>query len=84
MNDVNARSVFRRNLNAQIKRADIKRTTLSKLTGASAGQVNRWTEGSLMPTWREFCRIMDIFGISDKQMLGTPISENSYNIRFKS
>ena len=64
-------------------RASMKRVTLAKLAGVSVSQVNRWTDGDLMPTWHQFQRLMDIFGVEDERLLGTSISESSYTKRFK-
>lgn len=83
MNHMERQARFRRQLNAQIKRADIKRVTLGKLTGANVGQVNRWTEGSLMPTYHQFQRLLEIFDIEDEYLVGTSVSEKSYNQMFK-
>ena len=77
------RARFRRQLNAQIKRAEIKRVTLSKLTGANVGQINRWTDGSLMPTYLQFQRLLAIFGVEDEYLLGTSVNEKRYNQMFK-
>lgn len=83
MNDVQCRAVFRKNLNRRIKTVGIKNVTLAKLAGVSASQAARWCEGGLMPTWSQFQRLLDIFGIESEQLLGTPISEHSYTARFK-
>lgn len=83
MNDVQCRANFRKKLNGHIARCSMKRVTLAKLAGVSVSQVNRWTDGDLMPTWHQFQRLMDIFGVEDEQLLGTSISESSYNKRFK-
>ena len=83
MNNMERKSLFRRHLNAQIKRADIKMLTLSKLTGANVGQINRWTDGSLMPTYSQFQRLLEIFGVESEYFLGTTVSEKAYNQMFK-
>lgn len=83
MNDQQARVQFRRVLNQQIRRVDVKVSTLAKLVGVSNSQVTRWMQGDLMPDWRQFNRLLDIFNISDEYILGNSISENAYNKRFK-
>lgn len=83
MNDVQCRAIFRKKLNGLLDRSSMKRVTLAKLAGVSVSQVNRWSDGDLMPTWHQFQRLMDIFGVEDEQLLGTSISESSYNKRFK-
>lgn len=83
MNHAKAQDQFRRLLLVQMKRTDIKRATLSKLTGASVGQINRWTDGSLMPTYQQFRRLLEIFGIEDAYLLGNSVSEHAYNRMFK-
>lgn len=83
MNDMQVRAHFRKMLNIKIKACAIKNVTLAKLTGAGASQVNRWMDGSLMPTYREFVRLCQIFGAEDEYLLGTSISESSYERRFK-
>ena len=83
MNDVQCRAVLRKKLNGLIDRSSMKRVTLAKLSGVSVSQVNRWTDGDLMPTWHQFQRLMDIFGVEDERLLGTSISESSYTKRFK-
>ena len=49
----------------------------------SVSQLNRWTEGNLMPTWKQFNRLTEIFGVDDEKFLGTSVSERSYVSRFK-
>lgn len=83
MNDMQARAHFRKMLNIKIKGCSIKNVTLAKLTAASASQVNRWMDGSLMPTYHQFDRLCQIFGVEDEYLLGTSISESSYERRFK-
>ena len=83
MNDVQARAMFRNKLNNRIKACAIKVVTLAKLTGASTSQVNRWADGHLMPTYREFTRLCQIFGVEDEYFLGNSTSEGSYVRRFK-
>lgn len=83
MNDTQARALFRRRINEQVRRVHMKKETLSKLTGASVSQVNRWMEGNLMPTYRQFQRVLEIFGIEDSYVLGNSTSENSYTRRFE-
>ena len=83
MNKVQAQAMFRSKLSSQIKRTDIKRTTLSKLTGANVGQINRWLDGSLMPTYHQFQRIQEVFGVDDEYLIGSSTSERSYEKQFK-
>lgn len=83
MNDIQAKNQFKRVLNREMKRTDMKVLTLSKLVGVSASQVQRWMHGDLMPDWRQFNRILDIFGIDDERVLGNSISESGYIRRFK-
>lgn len=83
MNDVQCRSVFRSKLKNRIKAADMKTGTLAKLAGVSLTQANRWLEGSLMPTWEQFVRLTEIFGVEADGLLGTGISRSSYEKRFK-
>ena len=83
MNDVQARVQFRKVLNNRIKGSGIKNVTLAKLAGASASQVSRWMAGDLMPTYHEFTRLCEIFGVEDEYFLGNSVSESSYNKRFK-
>ncbi len=83
MTHTKAQEQFRRRLTSQIKRVDIKRTTLAKLAGVSVGQLNRWTDGDLMPTYQQFQRLLEIFGIEDEYLLGNSISEHAYNRQFK-
>lgn len=83
MNDMQCRSMFRSKLNSKMKAVAIKNVTLAKLCGVSVGQLNRWCDGSLMPTWQQFQRVLDVFGCEDSCFLGTSISESGYTRRFK-
>lgn len=83
MNDVQSKAMFRRVLNNRIKRNEMKIGTLAKLVGVSNSQVTRWTQGDLMPDWRQFNRILEVFGIDSEDILGNSVSESSYNKRFK-
>lgn len=83
MNDVQSKAMFRRVLNNRIKRNQMKIGTLAKLVGVSNSQVTRWTQGDLMPDWRQFNRILEVFGIDSEDILGNSVSESSYNKRFK-
>lgn len=83
MNDIQARAMFKSVLNKHIKRTDMKILTLSKLIGVSNSQIVRWTQGDMMPDWRQFNRILDIFGIESEDILGNSVSESSYTKRFK-
>lgn len=83
MNDVQSKAMFRRVLNNRIKRNEMKIGTLAKLVGVSNSQITRWTQGDLMPDWRQFNRILEVFGIDSEDILGNSVSESSYNKRFK-
>ena len=83
MNDVQAKAHFRKVLNQKIKATGIKVVVLAKLVGVSASQITRWTQGDLMPDWRQFNRLLEVFGMEDSHFLGNSISENSYIKRFK-
>ena len=83
MNANQARMKFRGAMVRLLQKYDIKRVTLSKLTGAPVGHINRWTDGDLMPSWYQFERIMQIFGVDAEYLIGSGISEKSYNATFK-
>lgn len=83
MNQADGRQRFRRQMAVLLKRTDMKRVTLSKLTGANVSQINRWTDGDLMPTWNQFSRIMEIFGVEAEWLLGQSVSKNGYEKMYK-
>lgn len=83
MNDVQSRDMFRRVLNQKIQKTGIKLVTLARLVGVSQSQVVRWTQGDLMPDWRQFNRVLEVFGIEGYDILGNSVSEHAYNKRFK-
>lgn len=83
MNANQGRATFRKNFNFLVKKYDIKRVTLSKLTGAPVGHINRWADGDLMPTWHQFERLTEIFGCDDERLLGASVNERGYNAMFK-
>lgn len=84
MNQNVCRAEFRKRFNHLVKKYDIKRVTLGKLTGANVGQINRWADGDLMPTWYQFVRLTEIFGVDDEYMLGCSVNERKYTAMFKS
>lgn len=83
MNDVQYKQAFKKNLNRLVKSADMKKETLSRLTGASTSQVTRWLNGDLIPAYIHFERLLQIFGVDDVELLGDSVSPNAYAKRFK-
>lgn len=84
MDQVSARMKFQSALSKQVKMCSMKLVTLAKLTGADRKEVSRWVSGDLVPDYRSFLRLKEIFGATDEQFAGKGFrNEQEYNSFFR-